>query len=120
MRARLAIVMALGALAWGAVGPAMPAHGQTAIEPSESPDQYPAGQHRDETFYACTSCHGFKLVAAQGMSRERWDDSLTWMSEKQNMPRIEGEPRARILDYLSTVFPERKGQGGFKSPFAPN
>jgi hypothetical protein len=43
----------------------------------ESPEQYPAGPGRDETFYACTACHGFMLVAQQGMSRRQWDETLT-------------------------------------------
>ena len=32
----------------------------------ETPEQFPAGAGRDETFYACTACHNFKLIAAQG------------------------------------------------------
>ena len=37
----------------------------------ENPEDFPAGPGRDDTFYACTACHGFKLVAAQGMTRRR-------------------------------------------------
>ena len=38
-----------------------------AFTPSdEKPEDYPAGAGRDETFYACTPCHGFKIVAQQG------------------------------------------------------
>ena len=49
-----------------------------AFEPrDENPEDFPAGPGRDETFYACTACHNFKLVAAQGLSRERWDDPST-------------------------------------------
>ena len=39
----------------------------------ETPEQYPGGENRDDTFYFCTACHGFKIVAQQGMSRGRWD-----------------------------------------------
>ncbi len=46
------------------------AFGQSAFTPTdENPEEFPAGAGRDETFYACTACHNFKLVAAQGMTR---------------------------------------------------
>ena len=54
---------------------------------------------------------------AQGMSRERWDESLTWMVERHKMPDVQGEDRKKILDYLATAFPERKEPGGWKNPF---
>ena len=41
------------------------------------PEEFPAGLGRDDTFYACTACHDFKLVTQQGMSRQRWDEILT-------------------------------------------
>ena len=53
----------------------------------EKPEDYPGGPGRDDTFYACTPCHGFKVVAAQGQSRRQWDDTLDWMTEKHNMPK---------------------------------
>jgi hypothetical protein len=40
----------------------------------ESPEDLPAGNGREETFYACTACHGFKIVAQQGLTRGGWDD----------------------------------------------
>ena len=42
----------------------------------ETPEDLPAGDGREETFYACTACHGFKIVAQQGLTRTQWDDSL--------------------------------------------
>jgi hypothetical protein len=86
----------------------------------ETPEAYPAGPHRDETFYTCTACHGFKIVAAQGMSRERWDETVTWMTERHKMPKLEGEEREKVLDYLASAFPERpRAPGGWTNPFAP-
>jgi hypothetical protein len=86
----------------------------------ETPEQYPAGPHRDDTFYFCTACHGFKIVAAQGMSRSRWDESLDWMVQRHSMAPVEGEVREKMLDYLSTAFPEKaRAPGGWKNPFAP-
>ena len=46
-----------------------PATAQQYTPRDESPEQFVAGAGRDETFYACTACHNFKLVAAQGLSR---------------------------------------------------
>jgi hypothetical protein len=85
----------------------------------EGPEQYPAHPNRDDAFYFCTACHSFKIVAAQGMSRERWDESLNWMVQRHNMPEVQGEDRNKILDYLASAFPERTERGGWKNPFAP-
>lgn len=85
----------------------------------EAPEQYPAHPNRDDAFYFCTACHSFRIVAAQGMSRERWDESLDWMVERHNMPEVQGEDRNKILDYLASAFPERRGPGGWRNPFAP-
>lgn len=85
---------------------------------AESPEEFPEGPGRDETFYTCTACHNFKLVAAQGMTRRQWDESLTWMTEKHNMPAVEGKDRDTILTYLETHFPPRQpARGGFQNPF---
>ncbi|MGH6816061.1 MAG: hypothetical protein ACREC6_10170 [Hyphomicrobiaceae bacterium] len=93
--------------------------GGTFAPREETPEMYPAAPHRDDTFYFCTACHGFRIVSAQGMSRERWDESLTWMTERHNMPKLEGREREKILDYLAAVFPERRTPGGRKNPFLP-
>jgi hypothetical protein len=93
-----------------------------AFAPSaESPDTLPEGPGREETFYACTACHNFKLVAAQGLTRAQWDDSLTWMATRHNMADIQGADRALILDYLEKHFPPRAPSraGGWRNPFAP-
>jgi hypothetical protein len=97
------------------------AEGSAQTRPvEEAPEQYPAHPNRDDAFYFCTACHSFRIVAAQGMSRERWDESLDWMVQRHNMPDVQGEDRKRILDYLASAFPERGGRGGWKNPFAPN
>ena len=83
----------------------------------ESPEQYPAGPNRDDTFYFCTACHGFKIIAQQGMSRERWNETLNIMVTRHNMVDVQGEQRDQMLDYLATAFPERRAPGGWKNPF---
>ena len=87
----------------------------------EQVEDLPPGAGRDETFGMCTACHGFRLVSNQGMTRERWDETLTWMTERHNMPDIQGADRALILDYLSAHYPPKPPSraGGFKNPFAP-
>lgn len=84
----------------------------------ESPEEFAAGAGRDETFYACTACHNFKLVAAQGLSRERWDETIEWMTTRHNMPKLEGDERRVILDYLASAYPAAaSGRGGWRNPF---
>ena len=112
---RFMLVMVAGLL-WLA-----PAAAQTAFTPrDESPEDFPAGQGRDETFYACTACHGFKLVAQQGMSRAQWDDSVNLMTRRHNMPPLDDKDRAVVLDYLAATYPPRApaGRGGWQNPFA--
>jgi hypothetical protein len=114
---KLAAVGLLAAMA-AAQAPAQ----QPAFAPGqEAPEEFPAGAGREETFYACTACHNFKLVAAQGMTRSQWNDSLTWMTERHKMPDIQGADRDLILDYLARTYPVRAPSraGGFKNPFAP-
>jgi cytochrome c1 len=50
----------------------------------------------------CTACHSARLVLQNRMSRERWDETLTWMQKKHNLPEFDTEDRMAILDYLST------------------
>jgi hypothetical protein len=111
----IAVLVSLGVL------PALEGAAQTRRErpPQEEPEHYPAGPNREDTFYFCTACHGFKIVAAQGMSRERWDETFTFMVVRHNMPDVQGQDRAKMLDYLATAFPERRAPGGWTNPFAP-
>jgi hypothetical protein len=96
--------------------------GSTFAPGAERPEDLPEGPGREETFYACTACHNFKLVAAQGMTRRQWDESLAWMTSRHNMADIQGADRALILDYLEKHYPPRARSGpggGWKNPFAP-
>lgn len=95
----------------------------SSFEPKmESPETFPDFPGRDETFGFCAACHAFRLVASQGMTRERWDASLAWMSEKHAMPAPEPVERDVILDYLAKAFPPRESAGGrgrWSNPFTP-
>ena len=95
--------MAVAALLWMA-----PAIAQTAFTPrDESPEEFAAGTGRDETFYACTACHGFKLVAQQGLTRAQWEDSINLMIRRHNMPALDDKDRAVVLGYLEAAYPPR-------------
>jgi hypothetical protein len=84
---------------------------------TEAPEDYPAGAGREDTFYACTACHGFKLVAQQGQTRRQWDDTLDWMTQRHNMPRPRDAERKVLLDYLEAAFPPRTSPRGWQNPF---
>jgi hypothetical protein len=88
----------------------------------ENPEDFPAGPGRDDTFYTCTACHGFKLIAQQGMTRRQWEDSLQLMVDKHGMLALPDKDRKLVLDYLETAFAPRApaaGRGGWQNPFAP-
>ena len=98
-----------------------PATAQTGFTPrDESPDEFAAGAGRDEAFYACTACHGFRLVAQQGLTRAGWEDSLNLMVRKHNMPPLDEKDRAVVLGYLETAYPPRApaARGNWQNPFA--
>ena len=84
----------------------------------ERQEDYPDAPGREQAFYACIACHGFKLVAQQGQTRQQWDDTLNWMTKRHGMPPIDGDLRKTVLDYLETAFPPRTAPGGWKNPFS--
>jgi hypothetical protein len=88
-----------------------------AQEVAEEPTVFPAGEHRDEVFYFCTACHSSRLVRNQAMTRERWDATLTWMTERHNMPQLAGNDRERFLDYLTQAFGPSAGTPASGAPF---
>jgi hypothetical protein len=120
-RPRFFFSIAIVAAVWGLVasnpGGAQPAGEFVPAE--EVPEDYPEGPGREETFYLCTACHGFKLVAQQGQSRRQWDETLEFMREKHGMAEIEGDDRKVVLDYLEAKFPPRAAPAGrgWQNPF---
>ncbi|MCA6119052.1 hypothetical protein J6524_29840 [Bradyrhizobium sp. WSM 1738] len=110
--------------AWFAVACALwiaPATAQTPFTPrDESPEDFVAGTGRNEAFYACTACHGFRLVAQQGMTRAQWEDSISLMVRRHGMPPLDEKDRETVLNYLETAYPPRApaGRGGWVNPFA--
>ena len=86
----------------------------------EAPEDLPEGDGRDDAFYQCSACHGFNLVARQGMSRGLWEDTWDLMVERHGMADPGPETRAAILDYLTATYPPLAQPGGWKNPFAGN
>jgi hypothetical protein len=85
----------------------------------EAPENFPDRPGRDDTFYACTACHNFKLIAAQGLSRAGWDDSIALMVQRHGMPALDDKDKKVVLDYLEAAFPPRApaSGGGWQNPF---
>ena len=106
------VLVTMAGLLWMA-----PAVAQSTFTPrDESPEEFAAGAGRDETFYTCTACHGFKLIAQQGMNRRQWDDSINLMITKHHMPPIDARTRETVLNYLEATFPPRQ-RPGWQIPF---
>lgn len=78
----------------------------------------PAGEGREEVFYLCNACHSLKTVKQQGLPRDRWDDLLHWMTEKQGMPALEGQERDLVLDYLADNYGIPKQQPMMMTPMS--
>lgn len=58
----------------------------------------------------CTNCHSAQLVTQNRMSRERWQATIRWMQETQNLWDL-GANEPLILDYLSTHYaPQEEGR----------
>ena len=115
MRRLVTSVAAAGLIGLAAAAFAQP---QTFTPREESPEEFAAGPGRDEAFYTCTACHNFKLVAQQGMTRQRWDEIITMMNEKHGMPLPDAKDREALLNYLETAYPPRAPESrGWQNPF---
>ncbi len=62
-----------------------------------------AGPGRDLVIANCTACHSTALITQNHMSRARWDKTITWMQQTQNLWAIAPDARAQILDYLEAT-----------------
>lgn len=112
------------ALALGAGAATLPSLAQQpAFQPgAETPEVWPAGPGRDETFYQCTACHATGLITRIGMTRAQWNDIIDQMVTKNGMAAPEPADREVFLTYLSTAFPPRapqQGGGNWRNPFQP-
>lgn len=88
---------------------------QASLAAADTPEDLPAGEGRDETFFACSACHGLALVKMQGQTRPQWDATIDLMIQRHGMPEMDPAERALVLDYLAQSFPPR--QRGRPNPF---
>jgi len=54
----------------------------------------------------CTNCHSAKLVTQNRMSTERWNATIRWMQETQNLWDLGGNQEL-IVNYLVTNYPQQ-------------
>lgn len=52
----------------------------------------------------CTACHSSKLVIQNRMNKERWNATIKWMQETQNLWEL-GENQEIIVNYLVENYP---------------
>src|SRR3989338_7377580 len=58
------------------------------------------GPHRDLVVQNCLACHSESLIIQNHLTRDRWDQKITWMQKTQNLWPLIPEIRSKILDYL--------------------
>lgn len=54
----------------------------------------------------CTSCHSAKLIIQNRMTAERWNKTIKWMQETQNLGDL-GSNQEIIVNYLVTNYPPK-------------
>ena len=52
----------------------------------------------------CTNCHSAKLVIQNRMNKERWNATIQWMQETQNLSDL-GKNQEIIVNYLVANYP---------------
>ena len=114
----LAAALVAAALLATTGSPAAAQDSAAVFEPTlDDLDDLPVGPGQEETFYACTACHGLALIKSQGMNRERWDSTVSLMVRAHNMPEPTPEERELIVSYLAEHFPPREQGRGWQNPF---
>jgi len=54
----------------------------------------------------CTNCHSSKLIIQNRMNSERWNATIEWMQETQNLWPL-GDNQEVIVNYLVTNYPTK-------------
>ena len=73
------------------------------------------GEGRDLVLETCTACHSTAIILQNRMSRKRWDETITWMQEKQGLQNLNLQMRNKILDYLEKMQGIANSANGKKS-----
>lgn len=78
------------------------------------------GKGRELVQVNCIPCHSTAIIAANHLSRERWDELITTMQRKNGMWPVAPGIRRQMLDYLvATQRPDDAGLNqGRETPWA--
>lgn len=101
--------------------PSAAAPAEPAPQAAEAEDfgGLPEDEGREEVHAICSACHSLRLVTQQGLTAQRWDELMDWMTEKQGMPELTPDMRQRVVSYLAEHFgPQSRGRGGI-NPMMP-
>lgn len=81
----------------------------------------PQGKGREDVAAICSACHSLSIVRQQGLDADRWDDLMTWMTEKQGMPELEVDQRKNVVSYLAKNFgpQSRQSRPNAMNPMMP-
>lgn len=55
----------------------------------------------------CTACHSAQLIIQNRMNKERWNATIRWMQETQNLWEL-GDKQEVIVDYLVKNYPVKE------------
>jgi hypothetical protein len=111
-------IIAGGALVYYMVNPSFFNFNQPAEVYAEvvelDPDRIENGIHVETGFVEaegmmttirnCTACHSAKIIIQNRMNTERWNATIKWMQETQNLPDL-GKNQEVIVKYLVTNYP---------------
>lgn len=91
-------------------------HTTVEVSANEDPDKIENGIHvrtgliaaegLTEVVNNCTTCHSAKLVIQNRMGKERWEATIRWMQETQNLWDL-GKNESIIIDYLVKNYPPK-------------
>ncbi|MDX1581200.1 MAG: hypothetical protein R3360_06205, partial [Alphaproteobacteria bacterium] len=62
------------------------------------------GYGREDTYYACVTCHSIHRIKRSFKTREEWAETLRWLEEERNVPPLEDDEREVVLTYLATQY----------------
>jgi len=77
------------------------------------------GAGRDIVLENCTACHTASIILQNHMTRKKWDETITWMQDKQGLWPLGPKVRNTILDYLSKFQGEASFQPSTERPHNP-
>jgi hypothetical protein len=67
-------------------------------------NELPPGPGREEVFYACYTCHSFRIITQQRLPESTWDELMDWMVDRHGMPPLSPEDRKAVVSYLAKHF----------------